>query len=119
MVENTSRLSTVPECQRPPSSSGISFMRGFLARRGLLRCRRERARDPRIQIGERARTQSALLGSVSRAEARADLFFTARRRFMAQRREQPEIDIHGLKRARPRVDRLDMAAGDVSQKRAV
>ena len=34
-----------------------------------------------------------------------------------QRREQAEIDVHRLERARPGLDGLDMAAGDVAEQR--
>ena len=37
------------------------------------------------------------------------------RRHLRQRREQPEIDVHRLERARTGIDRLDMVAGDVGR----
>src|SRR5208337_5076489 len=37
---------------------------------------------------------------------------------LENRREQAEIDVHRLERARAGVDRLDMAAGDVVEERA-
>src|SRR6202011_1032359 len=46
------------------------------------------------------------------------LLLGAARGLSAKRREQAEIDVHGLKRASTGIDRLDMVPGNVAEKRA-
>ena len=90
-----------------------------------VQARRERGVDaigrPRLQsieIGERTRGQRAALGERLLGAAQPRAVGAAARR-LRERREQPEIDVHRLERARPGVDRLDMPAGDVGEQRAV
>src|SRR3984957_4589703 len=71
---------------------------------GSFRCIMHGAANPGIEIGKCARAQRLLLG--------------AARGLSAKRREQAEIDVHGLKRASTGIDRLDMVPGNVAEKRA-
>src|SRR5579864_131744 len=103
MVENTSRLSTTPSRQRPRISSGASSWTIRKASSTSLGGMRQGGADKAVEVGERAGAQSLLPGVPPRVGRR--------------RRKQAEIDIHRLERARPFVDGLDMAAGDVADER--
>ena len=121
-MENTSRLSTTARRQRPASSAGTSLSSGSAcasARTAISFGRLHQvARDPAVEIGERARDSARFLATVfagprSRLPS-GPLFGTC-----GQRRKQAEIDVHRLERARAGVDGLDMAAGDVAEQRAM
>ena len=53
------------------------------------------------------------------ARALSACFWAPRAVLAAKRREQAEIDVHRLERAGAGIDRLDMAAGDMAEERAV
>src|ERR1700733_12067384 len=105
MVEKTSRLGTTSPRQRPSNTLTVPTSTCFGFSTKLFRRIMDDAADPRVEIGQSARAQGRLL--------------RAARGLAAQRREQPEIDVHGLERPRPGIDGLDMAAGDVAKERAV
>ncbi len=72
-------------------------------------------RQPSLQVplGPQAHRALVGLGLLGPAQLLARL----RARRLAERREQPEVDVHRLERRRPGVDRLDVAAGDVVDQR--
>src|SRR5215218_749897 len=78
----------------------------------------EGACDPSIKIRQRPSAERAFLGDGlgAAAQPRAPRVFV---RKASQRREQAEIDVHRLKRARPGIDRLKMSARDMRQQCAV
>src|SRR4029077_2468957 len=91
--------------QRPRTSSGASSWTMRNASSTSLGGVRHGGADKAVEVGERAGAQSLLPGVPPRAGGR--------------RRKQAEIDIHRLERARPFVDGLDMAAGDMADQRAM
>ena len=113
-VENTSRFSSAPGDQRSvrtfASSSGSRMRRSG-------RRRRAHIGDPAVEIAQRARAQH-LLSRDGFFRAAQALAVGALGRRSGERREQAEIDVHRLERARAGVDGLDMPAGDVAEQRA-
>src|SRR5438034_1349849 len=76
------------------------------------------AGSPRSEIGKRALGERAFLRDRLRGSAQA-LALRSARRHAGEGRKKPEIDVHGLERAWPGVDRLDVAARDVPEQRAM
>src|SRR5579883_623827 len=109
-VENISRLSTTPLRQRPSISGGSAM--GRLSGTALLRRQRVLAGAPAGKIGKRPLRHSALLGQNLGCSAQAGAVSGPARR-LCERWEQPEIDVHRLIGTRPRIDSLDVAAGNV------
>ena len=81
-------------------------------------CRQHSARlaDPLRQVPLRPRRQRALSGDAALGAAQALARFVHPR--LDDRGKEAEIDVHRLERAGAGVDRFDMAAGDVVEKRA-
>src|SRR5258707_966179 len=69
-----------------------------------------------VEIGQRAGAERLFFrdGLFIAAQPRAVGFPV---RWVGQRLKQPKVDVHRLERAWPRVDGLDMAAGDMAEQR--
>src|SRR5258708_18086760 len=110
-----SRFSSTPSVPRADSTVASSFGKLIWRSRGG-RDGQAVVGNPAIEIGQRPRADRLLPGD--------RLFIAAQPRAVSvsawragERRKQPEIDVHRLKRAAARVDGLDMAAGDVAEQR--